>query len=139
MTPVESLATDPGPLVGLWRLDRRLIDRRRGAHGCFHGQLSITGVDGAFDWYESGELHWGGRVTPASRRLILRTGQDGWEMTFSDGRLFHPWLLDHDLTHPCGADLYVGRIVAAHDRMRFTWRVTGPAKDQEIHTRLRRT
>ncbi|HEX3812079.1 MAG TPA: DUF6314 family protein [Mycobacteriales bacterium] len=136
---MDDLTIDPRPLVGLWQLDRRLVDLRRGERGCFHGQLEIAAIEDGFDWYESGELHWDGRVAPASRRLILRRKNGGWEMAFADGRLFHPWLLDADLTHPCGDDLYRGRIVAAPDRMRFTWRVTGPAKDQEIHTRLRRT
>ncbi len=57
-------------------------------------------------------------------------------MTFADGRLFHPWRPDEQVEHPCGDDLYVGRVEVVGPRMRTTWRVTGPAKDQLLQTRL---
>jgi hypothetical protein len=139
MTRAENLAPDPRALVGLWRLDRRLLDHRLGQNGWYHGQLELAAAGDRLDWYESGELHWGDRVMPASRRLALRPDAAGWVMTFADGRLFHPWLLDQDVVHPCAEDLYRGRISATTDRMVIDWLVTGPAKEQRIHTALRRT
>ena len=137
--PTSALVANPRSLVGTWQLDRQLLDRRTGATGCFHGELSIAPASEALTWSESGELHWLGHTSQAYRELLLRPDDDGWWMHFADGRRFHPWRLDEPVTHPCGRDSYTGLITATPDRLRIVWRVTGPAKDQEIHTRLRRT
>lgn len=139
MTSVVDLTADPRPLAGRWQLDRRLIDHARGESGCFHGELLITTAGDGLEWAESGTLRWDGRELPATRRLLLQPGAEGWQMTFADGRPFHPWRPGVEVHHPCGADLYRGLVRATRTRMRVTWWVTGPAKDQEIHSRLRRT
>jgi hypothetical protein len=132
------LGQDPRPLAGRWLLDRRLVDHARGESGCFHGELLITAAGDGLEWVESGTLRWGGREIPATRRLLLRPGPEGWQMAFADGRPFHPWRPGEQVQHPCGADLYRGLVCATPTRMRVTWWVTGPTKDQEIHSRLRR-
>jgi len=136
--PTSGLVADPRPLAGSWRLNRQLVDRRSGLTGCFHGTLTIAPDADALTWRESGELHWLGRTSPAYRELRLQPDDDGWWMLFADGRRFHPWRLDEPVTHPCGRDSYSGLITATPERMRIRWDVRGPAKDQRIHSRLRR-
>lgn len=73
---------------------------------------------------------------------IVRRG-DEWIVTFDDGRYFHPWSPGEQVKHPCGADLYTGRIdiERAHDprarpvmRWTTTWTVTGPSKNYTMTT-----
>lgn len=117
------------PLVGTWRLDRTVLDRRSGLRGCVHGTLTV-GSDGS--WLESGTFRWDGRVVPVSRHLALRILDGEWWMTFADGRPFHPWRPHSWVTHPCGADLYRGFVALGPQRMRIVWEVAGPAKDQRL-------
>lgn len=128
-------------LVGRWSLRRRLRDDRLGMSGRVAGELLIRpDADGSLEWEESGELEWGSLRAQVRRRTILRRTDDGWWMTFDHGGLFHPWRPGIVVEHPCAADLYRGIIrIDSEDRMRVLWRVTGPAKDQRLMTRLRRT
>lgn len=129
-------------LLGVWSLDRRILDRRLGRSGCVHGQLAITPADGGADWAESGTLRWSGHETPVSRRLLLRRYGGTWWMLFAGGRPFHPWRPGEQVVHECGADIYRGLVTPitrrAGDRMRIEWTVTGPQKHQVLTTRLRR-
>jgi len=129
---------DPLVLVGRWSLDRTLRDRATGQCGCVHGTLDIAPSDNGLDWVESGELTWGDFVGPVSRALRLVRLEDGWWVTFSDGRAFHPWRPGVEVAHPCRADLYRGTITVDADAMRIVWDVVGPAKDHRYVTRLRR-
>ncbi|HLT62528.1 MAG TPA: DUF6314 family protein, partial [Microlunatus sp.] len=55
----------------------------------------------------------------------------------------HPWLPGRPVRHPCGADLYSGRIDAARtdplrDAWTVHWVVTGPNKDYTMTTEISR-
>ena|SRR5579875_3975360 len=133
--PEDRLPVEPVPLVGTWRLNRRMTDLRTGRIGCFHGRLTITE---SLDWIEDGVMTWAEYHGPASRKLLLRKEIDGWWVLFADGRPFHPWRVGEPVDHPCGDDRYRGLITADRDRMRIRWDVHGPGKDQRIDSRLRR-
>jgi uncharacterized protein DUF6314 len=127
--------TGPEQLVGAWRLNRRMTDRRTGQIGCFHGVLTITD---SMQWIEEGSMTWGDYHGPATRNLLLRKENGDWWMHFADGRPFHPWRIDEPVDHPCGEDRYRGLISLDRDRMRIRWDVLGPHKDLRIDSRLRR-
>jgi hypothetical protein len=134
----------PGPspdrLVGRWAIARELDDRTSGQAGRFSGELIITADDAGFAWHEQGTLTWGGQARAATRDLTIRSTDDGWWVCFTDGRPFHPLLVDVPLVHPCGADTYRGRIESPTDaELIITWTVSGPAKDQLIISRLTRS
>lgn len=127
---------NPRHLTGQWRLDRTLLDRDTGQRGCAHGTLRVTE---ALDWHEAGELTWSGRTTPFTRSLKIRWYDGEWWFHFADGRLFHPWRPGEEVTHPCGADVYTGRIEVYDDRVRMRWDVHGPDENQRYVTGLRRS
>lgn len=136
-TRTEVLPTD---LLGVWQLDRRLVDRRAGRFGRVTGQMELTLVDGDVRWTERGELLWGGERIEVSRVLKV-TSEDGrWFVRFEDGRPFHPWLPGESVVHPCGEDTYRGliHVNSALDRMRILWDVTGDTKEQRLVTRCHR-
>ncbi|SDD75304.1 DUF6314 family protein [Auraticoccus monumenti] len=137
--------TRPGPepteLVGRWHLERTVQDRRHGRSGTVTGTLRIEpGPDGLV-WAESGLLVWQGRTVPVHRTLQVRPAGRGWEVTFEDGRPFHPWVPGTWVDHLCGADHYRGLVEVGPDRRRVdvTWVTTGPTKDDVLRTRLTRT
>jgi hypothetical protein len=123
-----------GELVGRWRVERRLLDRRSGIAGRFRGTATFE-PDGR--WWEEGTLDLGAYHGPARRELRIA----GDAVQFADGRPFHPLdLTGGPVEHLCGEDTYTGayRLVAP-DRLEVSWRVTGPDKDQRIETVYRRT
>jgi hypothetical protein len=144
---MTSVLAQPRPtdLLGVWQLDRRLVDRRAGLFGRVTGWLELTLVGGVVHWLELGELTWDGATHEVTRELhIIRTGAeagDQWEVRFTDGREFHPWRPGELVEHPCRADLYRGliRVDAARRHLRVLWDVTGPFKDQRIVTRCVRS
>ena len=82
----------------------------------------------------------------ASREMSIRPDGGDWLFFFDDGRFFHRLDLSRgtcEVGHPCRDDQYEGGYQATGDaeRPEFTteWRVSGPAKDQLIFTRYRRT
>lgn len=129
---------DPRGLVGRWGLRRRVADRVAGVHGVMVGELVVTPEGGGLRWDERGTLRWAGAEHAATRTYLLREGSAGWEVTFADGRPFHPWRPGEVVTHPCGADLYTGLVRVDADTMRTFWDVRGPAKHQRLLTRFRR-
>jgi hypothetical protein len=134
------LGADPTALVGVWSLERSLLDRRTGHTGSVIGTLEVGVLDrDTFRWYEAGEFTWGGVTRAATRSLRLRRIDGRWWCTFADGGLFHPWQPGLEVTHPCRADLYRGRIeLPNREQMRMTWDVTGPAKDERYDTTFTR-
>jgi hypothetical protein len=131
----------PTDLLGVWQLERRLVDRRAGQFGRVTGWLELTLRGSVVHWLELGELAWGGERFEVTRELhIVRTAHEGWEVRFTDGRLFHPWRPGELVEHPCAADLYRGliRVDPGRTRLRVLWDVAGPEKDQRIVTRCRR-
>ena len=152
-------------LLGSWSVDRTLLDRATGTGGTFTGVLRYSGTDGpaveigtgadsprddgALSFHEEGTISWtpvhGKPFTgPASRDYLLRPADspDVLEMYFPDGRPFHRMGFaehsSHD-QHWCEPDTYrVSYTMIGPDEFRYSWDVTGPAKDQLIETVLRR-
>jgi Family of unknown function (DUF6314) len=129
---------DPYELIGRWRLERRLVDRRAAKRGRVSGQLVVEPVDGGLRWLETGELAWDDLRLDVTREYGLRDDLGDWWMTFADGRPFHPWTPGEYVTHPCVDDVYRGLVDTAPSRIRTLWDVSGPAKSQRIFTRLLR-
>jgi hypothetical protein len=140
---VTALLTRPRPtdLLGVWQLERRLVDRDTGGHGTVSGWLELTLVGSVVHWLELGTLHWGGSSYEVTRELHIVPDGPGWQVRFDDGRSFHPWRPGEIVEHPCRADLYRGliRVNDGRTRMRVLWDVTGPLKDQRIVTRCVRS
>ncbi len=132
--------TDPRDLAGSWRFDR-VVEDRLGPVRHVTGTTELVVEDAErVRWSESGTLTWEGGETPVYRNLFVERRSDGWWVTFEDGRDFHPWSVGQSVVHPCGADLYEGRIdVTATDAWTVVWVVSGPAKDYTMTTRLTRT
>lgn len=134
----STVVHDPYDLRGRWELRRRVRDRGVGAYGAMAGELVVSAEAGGLRWDERGTLRWGGASFAATRTYRLREGSDGWEVTFDDGRPFHPWRPGEVVTHPCRADVYTGLVRIDGDLVRTLWDVRGPAKDQRLLTRFRR-
>lgn len=149
---------DPHALTGTWDLHRTIEDRVAHATGTVSGTtvIEVEHLD-RLRWSESGVLDWQGRRVPITRVLhLVRRGvpcadghlrddqEPAWFVLFDDGRDFHPWVTGEQVEHPCGADVYRGRIdvePAGSGRQRWTvqWDVTGPAKDYTLVSVLTRT
>jgi hypothetical protein len=133
-------------------------DRTSGTRGTFTGvvrfsELHLTELNGTGDdcvllFREEGTLHWtdsGGKpfTGPASREYLLRPSDapDAMEVFFPDGRPFHRMSFtaaDTEL-HWCDPDTYrVQYNRVGQDEFRYTWDVTGPAKDLLLESVLRR-
>lgn len=142
----------PTQLLGLWRLQRRLIDRAAGRSGRVDGMLELA-MDGAeVRWSERGWLTWGDERFRVTRELRICRGDDehgmdagtpvvpGWTVCFEDGRPFHPWVPGEPVEHVCGEDTYRGLVDvdATWTTLRVLWDVTGPAKAQRLFSRCTR-
>lgn len=131
--------------AGSWSVDRAVVDSRAGLEGHLTGtaQFEPTG-DGALAYVESGVLTFGGHVTPAGRRLLLRgAGGRSVDVLFGDGRFFYRFDLVDDHwagEHPCAEDAYTvtGRFLDA-DRFEEVWHALGPSKDYRLTTVYRRS
>ena len=128
----------PWWLLGAWRFERTIDDRRHAVRGRVTGEMIFTADHDRIRWDETGTLIWSDVSTPVTRTLYLAERIDGWVVTFADGRYFHHWRPDVPVQHPCGADRYAGLIEAAADTLMITWDVAGPGKDYTSSTRLTR-
>jgi hypothetical protein len=156
---LNSPAPDAGPdfdlrayLLGSWSVDRTLLDRAAGTRGTFTGVVRFTagnGDDGGLRFHEEGTVAWtsinGAPFTgPASRDYLLRPADtpDVLAMHFPDGRPFHRMgfgELSNSDEHWCDPDTYrVSYTMLGPDEFRYSWDVTGPAKDQLLESVLRR-
>ena len=150
-------------LVGAWELDRTLLDRAAGTRGAFTGVARFTPLgdddsrhgghardhDGGLRLHEEGTIAWtsfsGEPFTgPACRDYLLRATEspDTMDMSFPDGRPFHRMGFGaqsrHD-QHWCDPDTYrVSYARTGPDEFRYRWDVTGPAKDFQLDSVLRR-
>lgn len=131
--------TLPTDLLGTWALDRDVEDRLAGETRRVEGTATLELIAPAHvRWSEAGVMRWTGHEVPVSRELDVRRDADGdWVVHFSDGRVFHPWVVGAQVDHPCAADHYRGRIDVAPDRTSWTvtWHSTGPEKDYVLRTR----
>ncbi|NSC19969.1 hypothetical protein FM076_01585 [Streptomyces albus subsp. chlorinus] len=131
-------------LAGEWAVHRELCDRATGHSGWFSGRAAFrTGTGAEWLHVEEGIFEWDGVRRKAGRTLKLVPSADGTaEVTFTDGRPFHPLDLSSGLWtawHKCGADLYKGTFtVVSPDEWRLRWDVQGPAKDQLLSSVYRR-
>jgi hypothetical protein len=137
----------PLEFEGEWRLERVLTDRVDRQQLRAFGTAVITPLtDTSLTWVESGVLDTGGQQVSFRRHLTLAaTAAATWWVNFSDGRPFHPFVLDQELRHHCGQDLYLGRITrpTARTTWKTVWHAHGPRKDftsttiyyQRPHTR----
>ncbi|WP_052273768.1 DUF6314 family protein [Arthrobacter sp. L77] len=137
---------DPiGFLMGAWATERTLLDRAGGVTGTFTGTTTFTADGGGLRWDEQGTVSLPHFRGPASRSYRIDAGDGGTGMvvTFPDGRV----LCRLDLSrghardeHPCTPDTYrVDFAVPSPDTVRYSWDVTGPAKDLLLTTVLTRS
>lgn len=130
---------DPRSLVGQWRFERVVTDRLADEVIEVDGVVEFSLADeGSVRWAEQGTMHRAGVDLPVSRELVVVHRDDGWMVTFADGRDFHPWSPGTQVVHLCGDDTYVGLVERDVDgpRWQVRWQATGPRKDYEILTRL---
>lgn len=127
-------------LAGRWTVDRHLFEGE--TRGTFAGVAEFTRDGDGLVWDERGRLRWQRYDGEAYRRLLVAPVEDGWEVRFDDGRLFHPIDLGagrFEAFHPCGEDLYEGTYrVVGQDELLVRWLMRGPRTDQEIISRYRR-
>ena len=133
-------ALEPTELLGAWTLMRTIDDRHAGEQATVDGSTELVQQDdGRIRWSERGTLHRAAGDIPVSRVLFVEPRDDGWWVTFDDGRDFHPWAPGDEVVHPCAPDTYVGRIdVGGPDRWTIQWQVSGPAKDYTMSSTLTR-
>ncbi len=138
-----------GFLLGTWRLNRTIDDRRSAARGSFDGWATLTmagdgrGHCAAVARYdEEGDLHVGTSVVRARRSLEYVAREAMVMVCFVGGRHF----VDLDLgagawnsDHLCGRDRYeIATVVLSPNVVEERWRVRGPAKDYDAVTTLTR-
>lgn len=132
------MTIQPTDLLGTWALDREVEDRLAGETRQVVGTATLDLVaPDHVRWHEEGTMRWSGGVVPVARTLGVRRAAAGaWTVHFSDGRVFHPWLVGAEVDHPCGADHYRGLVSVAEDRERWsvTWHSRGPEKDYVLRT-----
>lgn len=127
-------------LIGRWRVERRVRDRRFRTDGLFTdglftGEACFSGDGAQLRFEETGVLRFGDYVGQARRAATYEfTAPHKAVVRFEHGGLFHDLDLSRGLwrvLHPCGSDLYRGRIAARSGACWQTaWRVSGPRKDQ---------
>ncbi len=129
-------------LAGTWQVDRDLHEAFDDRSGRFVGTAEFVAEAGGLRWIETGDAQLGDYAGSASRVLLIRPSDAGWEVRFDDQRFFHPLDLADgrsQVDHPCGEDHYRGEIrVESEDRVVIAWRVRGPRKDQTIVSRYTR-
>lgn len=124
-------------LEGRWTLVRRIDDRRAGLSGRLTGTCDWTSDGQGLVQFETGTLHYGDAPPiRAERRYLWRQEGEGLAVFFEDGRPFHRVGPGRPSDrHQCPPDTY--DVTYAFDgahAFSTTWRVTGPRKDQVIHS-----
>lgn len=132
-----------GHLLGRWRVERRVFDRRRGEIGTFSGELYFESGPGGLRASETGRMSYGETESDAERVLLYHfEGRGRARVLFADGRFFHELDLGTGrarVSHLCGDDTYIGGFWAvSRDVLLQRWRVLGPRKDLVLLGRLRR-
>ena len=146
-------------LLGSWSVHRTMLDRSTGSLGHFTGVALYTGTsdtgtnDGGLHYREHGTVSWataGARpfTGSASREYVLRPAAEPadepgmMDMFFPDGRPFHRMGfadLSHQDRHWCDPDTYrVDYTLIGPDEFRYSWDVTGPAKNLLLESVVRR-
>lgn len=150
-TPDAASAVDlRAYLLGSWSVDRTLWDRSADTRGTFTGvAIFVEADDGALRFREEGTVQWeapGGKpfTGPAQREYVLHASDrsDTLEVFFPDGRPFHRMSFlpsDDSELHWCDPDSYrVKYSLVSRDEYRYSWDVSGPAKNLLLESVLRR-
>ncbi|MFC5385840.1 DUF6314 family protein [Aquamicrobium segne] len=123
--------------IGLWKVQRRLIDHLNRTSLQFNGQAHIeTG-----SIIETGNLCGKQGLLEAKRVYLLAMDDTGVDIRFFDGRDFIRLglLADQRVIHQCSDDLYDGRFMFRNpDFWAEIWRVSGPRKRYVSLTRYER-
>lgn len=134
--------TNPTALIGRWLFERLIEDFATGQRSSAMGSCEFVAAgENLILWHEQATLEHGQQQFTASRDLRIERTDGAWHVHFGDGRYFHPWSTTAQVTHPCGEDLYQGRIeidpaTDPVETWQITWRIHGPRKDLRIETRL---
>lgn len=132
--------TSPLDLLGHWSLDRTVEDRLTDETRRVVGETTLTLLDdGRIRWDETGTMRWAWNEVPVSRTLYVEPRDEGWFVTFEDGRDFHPWATGTRVDHACSPDHYSGVIQVDDDGWSVEWAARGPAKDYTMLSRLSRS
>lgn len=131
-------------LVGAWRLQREMRDRRLGQTGTLHGAAEFVADGGGLLYRERGALTINCHTGMATRAYRYRFSESHCaEVCFEDGRPFHKIDLSRGIweaEHCCGDDFYCGSFrVLAPDAWEAIWRIEGPRKDQTLISVYRRS
>lgn len=132
-------------LVGTWRIERVVADRRADAKHSMAGTAWYMRARDGLHYAE--RVRWtapDGQLLDGHRRYwLVATGPWAAEVRFEDGRLFHPLDLRTGraaVQHTCAPDHYAGwYALDGRDRHRTGWTVTGPRKDLVIATTYTRS
>ena len=134
--------------TGVWRIERRIHDRRLGQRGRLIGTARFEPADDALDYVETGLLEFGDHRGEATARYRYRPlGGGAAEVLFPDGRFFHRFDLGSApggsrisrVRHDCAPDLYRGRyVVIGRECWLLGWRIAGPRKTLSLATRYER-
>ena len=105
----------------------------RAVNELVHAPRQLRAAAGGLRYEETGRLRFGDYQGQARRGAHYDfVAPDKANVTFEDGGLFHDLVLTKGLwrvLHPCGPDLYRGRIQArSADCWQVAWRVSGPPR-----------
>ena len=115
---------------GKWQIRRRIEDALSGQEGRFSGIAQFERDDLGLRYSERGVLEMGGVSMEAERAYSWRSGANGIEVYFDDGRFFHRIDESSEAAHWCDPDQYdVIYEFAGWPKWSAQWRVSGPRKD----------
>lgn len=124
--------------TGSWALHRHIFDLDSQWLGRLEGQADLTPEGEALNYFEQGQLQFGGLTAmTATRRYFWHfPDEDRVEVTFEDGRAFHHFAPNEtraEATHFCDPDTYdVTYDFSGWPVWRVEWRVEGPKKDYRM-------
>ncbi|MEQ8711187.1 MAG: DUF6314 family protein [Rhodospirillales bacterium] len=123
-------------LTGHWHLTRHITDHNRNETGQLNGEAVFTPAPDGLVYRERGLLQLGDYTGEATQSLRFHPAECGAAVHFADGHPFYSLDLSagsDSALHLCPPDEYgVATRVISADEWRQTWRVRGPAKDQQI-------
>lgn len=124
---------------GDWQVSRRIEDALSGQAGRFTGVVRFERDGVGLRYAERGVLELGGTSMEAERVYLWRSGSDGIEVFFDDGRFFHRIGAAGEAAHWCDPDQYdVTYDFAGWPKWSSRWRVLGPRKDYVMVSEYRR-
>ena len=130
--------------LGLWTIERDILDLDSEWIGRFDGQARFAPVNSGLHYREEGQLAFGGLESmTATREYIWRfPGGRRIEVMFEDGSPFHAFDMGRgraEATHFCDPDQYdVAYDFSRWPEWRAEWRVEGPRKDYRMVSIYRR-